>query len=406
MATLKITLDQRRAKKDLTYPLVLRVRYLSKYFDISTNISCTAKEFDSKRSILLNKPELNIQLQELKNFHTIRLTEFLKENFDKKYEISDIKAYLLNTCKKQDFNFETFWQSEIEILLNSKRTGSAKTYTTALNVFKSIIDLKIPVNEFQYRDLVLIETSLIKRGVSINSIAVYMRTFRAICNKAILNKQATSEWYPFRKYKIKKEKTTPKVLSKIELIRFFNLSIKEDSPLYLTWCIGKLIFMLRGINLTDLLQLNERNIQQERIIYKRDKTGKLYSIFIEPQIRETLEIFFTLTNEKFIEKDFLSKSTLKDLNKYIDLRKKVNSQLKKLGTLSEITTPLSTYVFRYSYANLAKSLGYSKDLIAEALGHEYGNSVTGIYLELFDNDIVDKMNSELIKTVANKRVEN
>ncbi len=56
-------------------------------------------------------------------------------------------------------------------------------------------------------------------------------------------------------------------------------------------------------------------------------------------------------------------------------------------------------VFRYSYANVAKQLGYSKDLIAEALGHEYGNSVTGIYLEQFDNDIVDKMNQELIKYI-------
>jgi hypothetical protein len=58
-----------------------------------------------------------------------------------------------------------------------------------------------------------------------------------------------------------------------------------------------------------------------------------------------------------------------------------------------------SYVFRYNYANVAKQLGYSKDLIAEALGHEYGNSVTGIYLEQFDNDIVDKMNQELIKYI-------
>ena len=57
-------------------------------------------------------------------------------------------------------------------------------------------------------------------------------------------------------------------------------------------------------------------------------------------------------------------------------------------------------VFRYSYANVAKQLGYSKDLIAEALGHEYGNSVTGIYLEQFDNDIVDKMNHNLISAIV------
>jgi integrase len=79
--------------------------------------------------------------------------------------------------------------------------------------------------------------------------------------------------------------------------------------------------------------------------------------------------------------------------------KVTNKHLKKLGVIIAVSEPISTYVFRYTYANVAKQLGYSKDLIAEALGHEYGNSVTGIYLEQFDNDVVDKMNQELINTV-------
>ena len=48
---------------------------------------------------------------------------------------------------------------------------------------------------------------------------------------------------------------------------------------------------------------------------------------------------------------------------------------------------------------LANQLGYSKDLIAEALGHEYGNSVTGIYLEQFDLGIVDDMNYKIINAI-------
>jgi integrase len=57
-------------------------------------------------------------------------------------------------------------------------------------------------------------------------------------------------------------------------------------------------------------------------------------------------------------------------------------------------------VFRYSFANISKQVGYSKDLIAEALGHEYGNSVTGIYLEQFDNDLIDEMNQKVIDEVS------
>jgi integrase len=80
-------------------------------------------------------------------------------------------------------------------------------------------------------------------------------------------------------------------------------------------------------------------------------------------------------------------------------RKLINTHLKKIGKLINVEESISTYVFRYSYANVSKKMGYSKDLIAEALGHEYGNSVTGIYLEQFDLDIIDDMNEEVINVV-------
>jgi len=50
-------------------------------------------------------------------------------------------------------------------------------------------------------------------------------------------------------------------------------------------------------------------------------------------------------------------------------------------------------------ANIAKSLGYSKDLIAEALGHEYGNSVTGIYLDNYSNEMIGEANANVIAAV-------
>ncbi len=55
---------------------------------------------------------------------------------------------------------------------------------------------------------------------------------------------------------------------------------------------------------------------------------------------------------------------------------------------------------QFSNDYFPKQLGYSKDLIAEALGHEYGNSVTGIYLEQFDLYKVDEMNGNTINSIV------
>jgi integrase/recombinase XerD len=95
--------------------------------------------------------------------------------------------------------------------------------------------------------------------------------------------------------------------------------------------------------------------------------------------------------------DLLDKEKLVDI--HVQKRKVINSHLSKIGKMLEVNEAISTYVFRYSYANIAKQLGYSKDLIAEALGHEYGNSVTGIYLEQFDLGIVDDMNYRIINAI-------
>jgi len=61
-----------------------------------------------------------------------------------------------------------------------------------------------------------------------------------------------------------------------------------------------------------------------------------------------------------------------------------NKHLGLLGKMIGCKEKLTGYCFRYSTANIAKQLGYSEDMISEALGHSMGLRVTGIYLENFD----------------------
>lgn len=404
MATIKIVLDQRRAKIDETFPVVIRVRHLKKYFDIKTNYHTNCKKFDSKKEQIIGDLTSTHFLHDLKDSYSKRIREFLQENRNTVFDINMLKRYVLQKPAELT-TIEEFWKEVIQQLLDSNRTGTARSYITTLSVVSKIIDCNCMFSQLSYKDLIIIETALLKRGVSVNGIAVYMRTFRAICNRAILYNAASLEWYPFRKYKIKKEKTTPRTISINEMQRYFNYATDSTDKLYKSWCIGKLIFMLRGINLTDLLLLKKSNIHNDRIIYKRAKTGKMYSIKILPQAQELITEF--TDNSEYLFGNLMNhydKQTLKDVKLYSDFRKKLNKKLKKISKILEIETPITTYVFRYSYANIAKQLGYSKDLIAEALGHEYGNSVTGIYLEMFDNDIVDNMNTQVLNAVNKKTI--
>jgi len=228
-----------------------------------------------------------------------------------------------------------------------------------------------------------------------------MRSLRALYNKAINHGIIDAQEYPFRRYKIKGEPTSPRVASIKELQSFFNMQLNSIRKEYDSWNYGRLIFLLRGINFADLAMLTTDNIKHGRLMYKRMKTHKSYSVELLPlaldifrsyYCKERFTLLPILTNEEFNNKSNIPK-------RVSQLRKTTNKWLRRLGLDLGMTESLTTYVFRYSHANACKKLGYSKDLIGESLGHNYGMSVTSLYLEDYNIELVDKMNSKVCQRI-------
>ena len=397
MATLSLVLDKRRQKKDGTYPLVFQVILKTVPVKISTGISVKEEDFDRNNGFIKSDMSLNRELFRTEETYRQRLEQFNLQYPNSK-NANDLKCFLLNKAPTE-LTISEFWDNTIQELIVMGRLGGANVYRQSKSSIGRYVNLNIPFQHFNYKDLLKLEQQMHLAGISVNGMGVYLRSFRAICNKAIKEDVVTYEWYPFRKYRVKKEKTTPRVITKKELCSYFNLNLSPTHPSYVYWNVGKLIFMLRGINITDLLKLNKSNIKNKRIIYKRAKTGKIYSI----KLTETIESLFAefTPNETLL--GLVTKEQIGSLKRkeHFNQRIKViNKHLDKLGKYLGYEEKLTTYVFRYSYANIAKQLGYSKDLIAEALGHEYGNSVTGIYLEQFDLEVVDGMNETIIGAIT------
>lgn len=400
MATLSLVLDKRRAKQDGTFPLVFRVGVGRKNSFIKTGIYILENQFDASNNLIKGSNTLNEQLYQLDKLYRQRFYKYILENPEND-SIEELKNYLINKLP-EEITIKEFWEEHIFTLNNSGRNGGARVYKTSLSVISKNTNLDIPFNKYTYKDLLQLEKVLYQNGVSTNGIGVYFRSFRAICNKAINMDIIGYEWYPFRKYIIKKEKTTPRVLTIVEMRNYFNYAIDPKHLYYKSWLIGKLIFMLRGINLKDLLLLSDKNIKGNRIIYKRAKTGKIYSIKMTDEIKQILNEF--KANETLL--GILSNTDLVDKEKLVSIhiqkRKVINSHLSKIGKLLNVNEAISTYVFRYTFANVAKQLGYSVDLIGESLGHNSRSLITSVYLELFDLDIVDSMSQKIIDEVLLK----
>jgi integrase/recombinase XerD len=403
MATLKLSLDTRRPKKNNTYPLVFRISVNGQNRDISLGYSILEDHWNSKtESIRKSEPTYDIlhkRIQELQVKYLSKIFEYEKSN-PHLVNAQHLKEYIL-AIPKPKTTVVSFWNQEVDHLQKADRNGGARAYMESLVAIEKIKNLNIPFEAIDHSFLKEVEAELISKGVKLNSIGFYYRTLRAVYNKAIHAKEASYEHYPFRTYKIRKEPTRPRVLSKDELHKFFNIEIDKSSWLYDSWLMGKLMFMLIGINFKDMVLMKESQIQHGRLIYTRAKTQRQYSIKLLPEALEIINYFRGRS-----EHTILSKITPTQLDNKINLpivirqaNKVFNKHLDKIGKMVGCKEKITGYTFRYSNVNIARQLGFSKDVISSALGHSFGLAVTSGYLCEYDNEVIDNMNATVCASV-------
>jgi site-specific recombinase XerD len=403
MATIKLVLDKRRKKKSGTYPLVIRIRHKGKYVDVPTKQELFEHQFDNKREIVLGNVKLNkILKQEVDNcIEKVGKLIHLQEEVS----IGHIKA-LFGEQKKDEPTIIEFWNSEVNRLIEIGKAGNAGVYLSSLMGLKRVMNLDIMFKELKHITLLEAETTLLKKGVKLNTISVYMRTLRAICNKAILLDIIDQSWYPFYRYKIKKGKSVPKSLDIEQMRCYFKLDLTEEHPLYRSYCIGKLIFLMRGINFKDLVKLTDKHVIGNRIVYERSKTKTLYSIEVENEMNILLKrLSKGGTSLIGIMCDEIHKidHDIEVLKRYKQQLHVENNHLKKIGELLNLDVTLSTYVMRYSYANIARTIGVSIEEISYLLGHKSSiHSVTEIYLNQYDFKKLDIINRKIINAITGR----
>ena len=195
MATINLILDKRRARKDNTYPLVFRIRVKEKYFDIASGFTLQKEQFDSKTSSVKDDLLLNEQLLKMKMHYLTKLRAYISDNIENA-DLKEIKSHLIGR-EASTYTLKSFWEQIIDEMKSANRHGNARMYSMTLSVLSKETDLEIPIKSFNYQKLLALEKNLYKRGMSCNGIGVYMKTLRAVFNKAINYDIVGYEWYPF-----------------------------------------------------------------------------------------------------------------------------------------------------------------------------------------------------------------
>lgn len=398
MSISNLTLYKSRPRKNGEYMIRLNVG-LGTQIRISTGLSCRLEDWDERTQMCSGKNAkyLNSLLTDLLTKADARILELRENGMLRKLSRQQLKELLSDLTLKVDdvIEEESFISlaNMFEKVIATKNTRNAELFSNTLKKIEMYVDAantklddinKSWLNGF-YRSM---------DNLSVNSKAINMRNLRHVINTAI--DDGFTNNYPFRNYRIPTEETPMRVLP-IETLRFYlqaeipNKYHEEHRDIFM------LMFYLIGINIVDLSRLTEKNIVNGRIEYRRAKTGKLYSIKIEP---EAMEIINKHRGEKHLLAPFDRYANYKDYAQHINAcMRRIGPVIDKyrngIQEMKPLCPQVTTYWARYSWATYAAELDIPKDTISEALGHEYGSKITGVYIK-FSRDKIDAANRKVI----------
>lgn len=394
MASLKIVLDVRRAKKDGEYPLKLQITHKGKVIYISTNISALESQF---KNGVLNRTAQNWQAKNIVLRNMLSEGEMILLDLERKSSLAGTTINSLKSIIEAKIKGKPEMNSPKPFIEYIDEFISLKSKPNTIEIYKQTklkllsYDPQCTFESMNMQWLTKFDLWMQSFGLKTNGRSIHMRNIRAVFNYAIDEEITTL--YPFRRFKIKSEETRKRSLSIDQLILLRDYPCEDYQKRYRD--IFMLMLYLIGVNAVDLF--NTKSLVDRRLEYERAKTGKLYSIKVEPEAMEIIERYKGEKHLLYI---------LDEYNNYKDFLHRMSMGLKQIGECKrmglggkKIITPLfpdiSSYWARHTWATIAASLDIPKETISAALGHEFGNKVTSIYIN-FDQQKVDDANRKVI----------
>lgn len=398
---LKLILDKRRVKKDGTYPICLQLYFAGSKSYINLSYSVHVDFWNQE----FGKITRGAKMKNI-GYANDNIAERLAggEKLINKYQ----SLGLLNTMKHEELKkaiqcnssalvtFTGYLDSIIESYRQSGNTGQAKIYTGAKNFLAKYVDKE---KVFEFDDINFTLLLQLERDFkplfegNKNGLAVYLRTIRAVWNRAIKEHVASAEKYPFKHYSIKSSKTHKTAIASEDMRKIADLPLEKDSVSLHCRNLFFFSFYTRGMNFFDIAHLKKSNIKNGRIDYVRSKTKKMQSIRINDNIKKILDEYLEKSKTAYIFPIITNNIGIDiQVEKY---HSEANHALKRWAKRLKINETLSFNTARHSWATIAKHKNVSVAIISEGLGHT-DEKTTQIYLDDFDQSVIDDANDLVV----------
>jgi len=401
-----VIIEDRRAKSNGKYPIVIRVTYQRERLYLKTGYDASFDEYYKLIGVPNLSGKLNAETKALKDKYNNILSGFqhveakvikIKDDFS----FDRLKTLLGKT--DTDSVFKMF-EAQIADFEGENKVNTADWYRCTLKSIKKHFPNDFRIKDIDVSWLKKYEKLLTDEKKTYTTVSMYMRATRAILNKALRAGIVSNENYPFGKdkYEIPSAQSRKLALSLKDIGRIvkFNCRTENERKCRDYWFFS---YLCNGINFIDMLQLKYSDIENGEVSYYRQKTFsklKEKKKIVAPMLPEMKAIIKEWGNERqpknFVFPVLSDNMDAKEIIKQVKLfTHMVNDNMQNIA--KELGLPkISTYTARHSYATVLKRSGANVSFIAESLGHA-DIRTTENYLASFEKEERAKTNANLTK---------
>lgn len=392
MATLSFILDKNRRRADGSIPLRLQIINHGKNTLFSFDVFLTDRQWNARQQKVINHPNasvINSLLSQKRYDFEAALFNLEADGMLRGISSAELRKRVMAELYPEESKvlFVDRWKK----YESQSSPATRKVYGVTWKKICEFADdaESMAIDGVDVAWLRRFEKYLKDEELASATRELYLRNISAVVNDAYNEDVIVKN--PFAKFSIEHEDVFHDALNLEQIRLLFNADLKNKEVRNIN--VFKLMFCLIGINLVDLVAL--KAIKNGRIDYRRSKTKRLYSIKVEPEAAELLEL---LKGEEWLvfimDKKYKYKS-------YLSYSEVLNYNVKKVAKRVGIEIRVTPYTARRSWATIAHSLGISKDVISLALGHSFGVKVTDSYIN-YDLKKIDEANRKVLDAVFGK----
>lgn len=388
--TVSVILDTRREKKD-GFPVKVRVNYgrRNSYFPTGKTISKSHWE----QLLSSRKLEIVYLRKDIENSF-----ELVKKAVEDLTSAGSFTLSRLNARLKSNSSAKVLEaiRSKIGDLKSTGRIGNAYMYHRLVRNIDRFAGSHIVFEDITPTWLRRYEAFLRSDGKRQTTIAIEMRTLRAVFNEAIRNLVVREAIYPFGRGKYEIQEGSGRkmalTLEDIGKIARYETQFAAKRKYRDYWMF---LYLCNGINVVDFCQLKYSDILDGEIHFVRQKTRRTAKqqqeirVVLSEDAKRIIQKHGNLSTDGYIFPILNGNESPEQMKlKTQYTTRAINKHMAEIS--AELGIPhTSTYTARHSFATVLKRAGVSIAYISESLGHS-NLQTTEHYLASFEREEREK----------------